>query len=136
MICCWRVLRELFLRADTFDTRRKKYSQFCEGMNKSCIFAYLQELYVNGRSTNKKHRFQPDVVARYVKVVNTMKNANNVFELTRFKGLHYEHLIGDKEGISSVRVNDKYRIEFTESAVDNQQIATICNIIELSNHYK
>lgn len=97
---------------------------------------YLQELYVKGRSTSKKHRFQPDVVARYVKVVNTMKNANNVFELTRFKGLHYEHLIGDKEGISSVRVNDKYRIEFTESAVDNQQIATICNIIELSNHYK
>ena len=39
-------------------------------------------------------------------------------------------------GISSVKVNDQYRIEFIEDTEDGKQIATICNITELSNHYK
>ena len=50
--------------------------------------------------------------------------------------LNYERLEGNKEGLSSVRVNDQYRIEFEEEFEDGQTIATICNIIELSNHYK
>ena len=45
-------------------------------------------------------------------------------------------LEGDKHGLSSVRVNDQYRIEFEEQFENGQTIATICNIIELSNHYK
>ena len=97
---------------------------------------YLRELYINGRTTSKKYRFQPDIVTRYIKVINTMKVQNNVNDLARLGSLHYEHLKGDKDGFSSVRVNDKYRIEFTEEAEGNQKIATICNITELSNHYK
>lgn len=50
--------------------------------------------------------------------------------------LNYERLEGDKHGLSSVRVNDQYRIEFEEQFENGQTIATICNIIELSNHYK
>ncbi len=97
---------------------------------------YLQELYVRGRTSDKKHRFQHDVIARYIKVVNTMKNVTNVVDLARLNRLHYEHLRGNKNGYSSVRVNDKYRIEFIEKTVNNQTIATVCNITELSNHYK
>jgi len=97
---------------------------------------YLQELYIKGKASDKKHRFQPEVISRYIKVVNTMKNATNVLELTRFHGLHYEHLTGNKNGYSSVRVNSKYRIEFIEKTVNNQTIATVCNITELSNHYQ
>lgn len=54
----------------------------------------------------------------------------------KYGSLHYEHLHGDKEGLSSVRINDKYRIEFTETVEDGQEIATIVNIEELSKHYK
>ena len=97
---------------------------------------YLQELYVRGRTSDKKHRFQRDVIARYIKVVNTMKNVTNVLDLARLNVLHYEHLRGNKNGYSSVRVNDKYRIEFVEKTVNDQTIATVCNITELSNHYK
>ena len=39
-------------------------------------------------------------------------------------------LHGDKEGTSSVSVNDQYRIEFTEGMEAGKQIATICNITE------
>ncbi len=49
-------------------------------------------------------------------------------------GLNYEKLKGDKSGLESVRVNDKYRIEFISTKENNE--ITICNIIELSNHYK
>ncbi len=96
---------------------------------------YLQELYINGRTTSKKHRFQPDIAVRYVKVINTMKNQKDVTGLAKIGSLHYEHLKGDKRGYSSVRVNDQYRVEFTEEIVAGQEIATICNITELSNHY-
>ena len=34
------------------------------------------------------------------------------------------------------KVNDKYRIEFKETIKEGEQIATICNITELSNHYQ
>ena len=97
---------------------------------------YLQELYVDGKSSDKKHRFQPQIVSKYVKVVNLMKQQENVLGLTKYGSLHYEKLHGDKEGLSSVRVNDQYRIEFVEGMETSKQIATICNIIDLSNHYK
>lgn len=96
----------------------------------------MQELYVDGRVSDKKHRFQPQIVSKYVKVVNLMKQQENVLGLTRYGSLHYEKLHGDKEGLSSVRVNDQYRIEFAEQIEAGKQIATICNITDLSNHYK
>ena len=43
---------------------------------------------------------------------------------------------GDKAGISSIRVNDQYRIEFTVKQSTSETVVTICNILELSNHYK
>ena len=97
---------------------------------------YLQELYTDGKASDKKHRFPPQIVGKYIKVVNLMKQQENVLGLTRYGSLHYEKLHGNKEGLSSVRVNDQYRIEFEESLEEGKHIATICNITELSNHYK
>lgn len=97
---------------------------------------YLEELYSQGKTNDKKHRFQPQIIDKYVKVVNLMKQQENVLGLTKYGSLHYEKLHGDREGISSVRVNDKYRIEFIEEIETGKQIASICNITELSNHYK
>jgi proteic killer suppression protein len=97
---------------------------------------YLQELYTKGKASDKQHRFQPQVVSKYIKVVNLMKQQENVLGLTKYGSLHYEKLHGDKEGTSSVRVNNQYRIEFIEGMETDKQIATICNITELSNHYK
>ena len=97
---------------------------------------YLQELYTKGKTSDKKHRFQPQIISKYIKVVNLMKQQENVFGLAKYGSLHYEKLHGDKEGFSSVRVNNQYRIEFIENMEAGKQIATICNITELSNHYK
>ena len=65
-----------------------------------------------------------------------MIDSPNVLSLAKYNSLRYEKLHGDKNGLSSVRVNDQYRIEFEEIIKDNETIATIVNITDLSNHYK
>ena len=97
---------------------------------------YLGNLYEKGNSGDKKHRYQPQVVKKYKKVVDLMIDTPDVLSLAKYNSLNYEKLVGDKAGLSSVRVYDQYRIEFEEIKQDNEVIATICNITELSNHYQ
>lgn len=97
---------------------------------------YLRQLYECGKTTDKKHRFQPHIISRYQARVKMLEQVSGVEDLYPYKSLHYEMLKGDKAGISSIRVNDQYRIEFTVSRNDAETVVTVCNIIELSNHYK
>ena len=97
---------------------------------------YLQEMYRTGKTTDKKYRYQPAIIRKYIRVIDLMIDQPNILALKKYNSLHYEQLKGDKAGLSSVRVNDQYRIEFEEKTIGNQIIATICNITELSNHYK
>jgi proteic killer suppression protein len=97
---------------------------------------YLRELYETGKATDKKHRFQPQIVTKYRKTIDILEAVAMVEDLFLYNTLHYEKLKGDKEGLESVRVNDKYRIEFKTTKVVSETVVTICNIIELSNHYK
>lgn len=98
---------------------------------------YLSELYYEGKCSDKKHRYQPDIVKRYKQRIDVLNSATCIEALYRLHSLGYEVLTGDKAGISSIRVNNKYRIEFIVSyEEDNKALLTICNIIELSNHYK
>ena len=73
---------------------------------------YLRELYTDG------------------------KTANRITDLFRNNALNYEALHGDKEGTSSVRINRKYRLEFTVREIMDEQIITVCRLLDISNHYK
>ncbi len=97
---------------------------------------YLEELYFKGKTSEKKHRFQPQIIAKYRKTIDVLESVSTVEDLYRYHSLNYEVLVGDKEGLESVRVNNKYRIEFRTTKVVSETVVTICNIIELSNHYK
>ena len=97
---------------------------------------YLSDLYYNGETTDKKYRFQPEIITRYKLRIEALESATCVEDLLRVHSFHYEVLRGNKKGISSIRVNNRYRIEFTTSKVESETIVTICNILELSNHYK
>ena len=97
---------------------------------------YLRELYEVGKTTNKKYRFQPDIVKRYQARIGTLEDAENIEKLFTINSLRYEKLHGDKDGLESIRVNDQYRIEFKTTKEVSETIVTVCNIIELSNHYK
>ena len=97
---------------------------------------YLEELYLTGKASDKKHRFQPDIVKRYKLRIEALESASCIEELMQINSFRYKELEGDKKGISSIRVNDKYRIEFKVTKVVSETVVTICNILELSNHYK
>ena len=84
----------------------------------------MMELYETGKS-DKKHRFQPDIVKRYKRGIDYLKQARNIEELFLLPSLHYEVLKGDKAGVSSIRVNDQYRIEFIVDPV-NTKFALLC----------
>jgi proteic killer suppression protein len=97
---------------------------------------YLLNLYKKCEAGTKKLRFQPQVVRGYQKAVKILIQAHRKEDLFPFKSLHFEALHGDKEGLFSVRANDQYRVEFTLKETEDDPVVTICNIIELSNHYK
>lgn len=96
---------------------------------------YLQELFETGKTTDKKHHFQPQIVKLYQKRVEMLAAAPQPETLFQFNSLHFEALKGDKIGKFSIRVNNQYRIEFTLNTDSKQPLITICNITELSNHY-
>jgi proteic killer suppression protein len=97
---------------------------------------YLQELYAMGKTNDKTHRFQPEIVRKYQYCINLMRRSPDTNALTKYNSLNFENLKGDKAGISSIRVNKQYRIEFTATNNGIETIVTVCNILELSNHYK
>ena len=97
---------------------------------------YLKELFETGKTKDKPHRFQPQIILKYRKTIDILESVARVEDLFRYNSLRYESLHGDKKGLESVRVNDQYRIEFKTTQVVSETVVTICNIIELSNHYK
>lgn len=97
---------------------------------------YLRDLYEKGKSNDKKYRFQPEIVERYIKCINLMRRVDDTQGLTKYNGLNLKKLRGDKADIFSIRVNKQYRIEFTIEETGMETILTVCNILELSNHYK
>ncbi|MDR3189227.1 MAG: type II toxin-antitoxin system RelE/ParE family toxin [Prevotellaceae bacterium] len=97
---------------------------------------YLRDLYETGKTADKKYRFQPEIVRKYRLCIGLMRRVPDTSALAKYNGLNFKNLKGDKAGISSIRVNKQYRIEFTVTANDVEPLVTICSIIELSNHYK
>jgi proteic killer suppression protein len=97
---------------------------------------YLQELYETGKTPDKKHRFQPGIIRKYQYCIRYLLGASSIEALYSVNALNYEVLKGDKAGISSIRVNNQYRIEFIVKDNGIEPLITICNILELSNHYK
>jgi len=97
---------------------------------------YLRDLYEKGKTDDKKHRFQPEIVQKFKHCISLMRRVPDTTALAKYKGLNFENLKGDKAGISSIRVNKQYRIEFTVTDKSVESVLTVCNILELSNHYK
>ncbi len=98
---------------------------------------YLEQLYENGKARNKKYRFQNTVIKKYKNAIDKLRVANQIEDLYPIKSLNYEKLKGDKNGLESIRVDQKFRIEFISSIEGEEpNYITICSIVELSNHYK
>ena len=97
---------------------------------------YLKDLYHKGKCSEKKHRFQPEIIKRYQQRIDLLISVPGPETLYQYNSLHFELLTGDRAGLYSIRINNKYRIEFSLEKEDEESLLTICNIVELSNHYQ
>jgi proteic killer suppression protein len=50
---------------------------------------YLRELYETGKTTDKKHRFQPHIINGYLKCVKALDEATRIEDLFNFNALNY-----------------------------------------------
>lgn len=98
---------------------------------------YLEELFISGKCSDKKHRLQPAVVKNYIKCVRFLSELKQIEDIYPYKGMNFEVLTGDKKGVCSVRINIQYRLEFTldtDQAVE--PVVTVCTLLDITNHYK
>lgn len=100
-------------------------------MTTTFLNRHLEELYETGRS--RKYRLQSDVIARFIDRVNILKAAETIHDLQRQTSLNFERLSGSN--LHSIRVNRKYRVEFTMDWTNEERTIGIAGITELSNHY-
>ena len=124
----------------------KNLHLFSEVFKSICIFAfnktmeikfdkdYLKELYEQGRTKNKKYRFQPQVIKKYQKRIDTLAAVTRIEELFTLNSLNYELL--ESSGNSSIRIDYHYRLEFQVSNSESEPIVTICLILDITNHYQ
>lgn len=96
----------------------------------------LSDLILRGRCTTnrlyKKLSSNASFKTDLAKVLKKMKMVNNVSELKDIGSLHYEPLVGDLLGYSSVRIGykSKYRLLFTE-----HEEGIVIKLITISEHY-
>jgi len=76
------------------------------------IFAkeYLKELQLTGKTSDRRYRFQPDIVKRYRKTIDRLAGARRIEDLFHIASLGYEKLSGDKKGLSSEMTTFPYVI--------------------------
>ena len=97
---------------------------------------YLSDLYYTGKTNDKKHRFQPQIIRGYAKCVKILDEADNIEELYPINSLNYKKLEGNKKGLSSVRISVQYRLEFREVTNNEEKKVEILSLVDITNHYK
>ena len=98
--------------------------------------SYLQNLYTEGKTKNKKHRFQPQVIRKYQQKIDILRVVSRIEDLFKINSINYE-VLTNTDGRQSIRVDKTYRIEFyTRPEGEEPDIVTICSIEDLSKHYK
>ena len=97
---------------------------------------YLEELYYYGRTSNKKYRFQPEIIRNYIDRVNRLRIVLGTEELYQMKSLHYEKKKGVMAQIEVIWINKQYRLEFIcrMETIQNKE-RVVCKILNISNHY-
>ena len=94
---------------------------------------YLSDLYYTGKTSDKQHRFQPEIVRKYVRVVGILEAVSRMEDLFRFNSLNFEAL---DNGYYSVRIDYHYRLVFQMEAKPGEVLLSICKLEDITNHYK
>jgi len=93
----------------------------------------LQHLYlIPVENIKGKLPFQKSLIQQYKNRITLLESIEKITDLYSFKSLHFEKLKANKSGLSSIRLNDQYRliVQFL-----NEDVVKIL-IIEISKHYE
>lgn len=96
----------------------------------------LEDFYNNQRVKNKHLKSNPQLGKQYRKTIDTLRMLKNMEEMYILNSLNYERLKGDLLGKSSVRINQQYRLIFTEIEDTETLEINVLAIEEISNHYQ
>ena len=95
---------------------------------------HIESLYTNGHS--KKHKYINKKLATiFVERVNRIEAAETIYDLRQPPSMHFESLEGHTNRFS-IRINNKYRLEFEIRFEDKEQTKGEVKICTVSNHYK
>ncbi len=93
----------------------------------------LERLYlIPVENIKGKLPFQKSVIQQYKNRIVLLESIEKITDLYPFKSLHFEKLRGNKEGQSSIRLNDQYRLIIKQVKMEVVKIL----IIEISKHYE
>ena len=70
-----------------------------------------------------------DVIALYRKKIQIIRAAKDERDLYALRGLRFERLKADREGQSSIRLNDQFRLTLT-FATDEDRVVVILEIVD------
>lgn len=96
----------------------------------------LEDFYNDKRVKSKHLKSNPQLGKQYRKTIDTLRMLKNIEEIYILNSLNYERLKGNLLGKSSVRINQQYRLIFTEIEDEETLEINVLGIEEISNHYQ
>lgn len=96
----------------------------------------LADLYEGKKVNDKRFKSNPTLIKQYVKTVNKLSSISRIEDMYVLTSLNYEKLSGDRNGQSSVKINDQFRLIFEEILSDYEPLQVVMFALEeISNHY-
>jgi proteic killer suppression protein len=75
-------------------------------------------------------RFSVSIIKAARRKLNFLRAAHDERDLRNWKSLHYEKLIGDREGQRSIRLNKQWRLILTLEQSDSETVITVHEIVD------
>ncbi|MCE1246284.1 MAG: type II toxin-antitoxin system RelE/ParE family toxin [Firmicutes bacterium] len=94
---------------------------------------HLLELYEQGKCS--KYRIDRSILRKFFMRVQSLEAAKDIYDLWQTPSLNFEKLTGFSNRYS-IRLQDKWRLEFEINPSDDSKTCSSIRIIELSNHYR
>ena len=85
---------------------------------------------IHADAGHSQKRYGPDLVRAFRKKVALLGAVSDEPELRQHRALHLEKLKGDREGQSSIRLNDQWRLILELSTDEDGRLIVIVEIVD------
>jgi proteic killer suppression protein len=89
--------------------------------------AKLERTFFEGRD---HARLGADLLGAFVQKVQILADAESEVDLYAIKSLHFEKLLGDRQGQRSIRLNKRFRLVFSIHKTETGNLAWIIEVVD------